>query len=213
MSAAAAPAATGNGIRTFDREQEETGVEKKLRDLVDRLNAAFGTRLVSALLYGSAAAGDWHETSSDLNVLCVLTRVTPVELGESEPIFRWWREQGNPPPLLMSAEEVRTSTDCFPMEFADMQAHRRVLTGVDVLDGLDIDRSFYRAQVEHELRAKQLRLRQKAAEQLSKPEPLLKLLVGFGVNVLRAGPSRADSRRATPRTGRNARLSRNWGGC
>ncbi len=152
-------------------------MEKKLSDLVDRLNAAFGTRLVSALLYGSAAAGDWHETSSDLNVLCVLTRVTPVELGESEPIFRWWREQGNPPPLLMSAEEVRTATDCFPMEFADMQAHRRVLTGIDVLDGLDIDRSFYRAQVEHELRAKQLRLRQKAAEQLSKPEPLLKLLV------------------------------------
>ena len=107
----------------------------------------------------------------------MLTRVTPLELGESEPIFRWWREQGNPPPLLMSAEEVRSSTDCFPMEFADMQAHRRVLTGVDVLEGLDIDRSFYRAQVEHELRAKQLRLRQKAAEQLSKPEPLLKLLM------------------------------------
>jgi hypothetical protein len=152
-------------------------VEKKLKDLVSRLDAAFGTRLVSALLYGSAAAGDWHEHSSDLNVLCVLTRVTPLELGESEPIFRWWREQGNPPPLLMSAEEVRSSTDCFPMEFADMQSHRRVLTGVDVLEGLNIDRSFYRAQVEHELRAKQLRLRQKAAEQLSKPEPLLKLLI------------------------------------
>lgn len=152
-------------------------MEKKLKDLVDRLNAAFGSRLVSAILYGSAAAGDWHETSSDLNVLCVLTRVTPLELGESEPIFRWWREQGSPPPLLMSAEEVRSSTDCFPMEFADMQAHRRVLAGVDVLEGLEIDRSYYRAQVEHELRAKQLRLRQKAAEQLSKPEPLLKLLI------------------------------------
>ena len=38
-------------------------MEKKLKDLVDRLNAAFGTRLVSALLYGSAAAGDWHETA------------------------------------------------------------------------------------------------------------------------------------------------------
>jgi len=152
-------------------------VEKKLAQLTERLQAAFGDRLVSAILYGSAASGDWHENASDLNVLCVLTRVTPVELGESEPIFRWWRELGNPPPLLMSAEEVRSSTDCFPMEFHDMKAHRRLLTGVDVIDDLEIDPGFYRAQVEHELRAKLLRLRQKAAGVLSRPEPLLKLLV------------------------------------
>lgn len=151
-------------------------MEKKLAQLTERLQAAFGDRLVSAILYGSAAAGDWHEHASDLNVLCVLTRVTPVELGESEPIFRWWCELRNPPPLLMSAEEVRRSTDCFPMEFHDMKAHRRVLTGVDVIDDLEIDPGFYRAQVEHELRAKLLRLRQKAAGMLSKPELLSKLL-------------------------------------
>lgn len=151
-------------------------MEKKLAQLTERLQAAFGDRLVSAILYGSAAAGDWHEHTSDLNVLCVLTRVTPVELGESEPIFRWWRELNNPPPLLMSAEEVRRSTDCFPLEFHDMKAQRRVLAGVDVIEDLEIDPGFYRAQVEHELRAKLLRLRQKAAAVLSKPEPLLKLL-------------------------------------
>ena len=152
-------------------------MEKKLAQLTERLLAAFGDRLVSAILYGSAAAGDYHEHASDLNVLCVLTRVTPVELGESEPIFRWWCELNNPPPLMMSAEEVRRSTDCFPMEFHDMKAHRKVLTGVDVIEDLEIDPSFYRAQVEHELRAKLLRLRQKAASVLSKSEPLLKLLV------------------------------------
>jgi predicted nucleotidyltransferase len=152
-------------------------VDKKLAQLTERLQAAFGDRLVSAVLYGSAATGDWHEHASDLNVLCVLTHVTPLELGESEPIFRWWRELGNPPPLLMSAEEVRGSADCFPMEFHDMKAHRRVLTGVDVIDDLEIDKGYYRAQVEHELRAKLLRLRQKAAGVLSKPEQLLKLLV------------------------------------
>jgi predicted nucleotidyltransferase len=151
-------------------------MEQKLSSLTGRLKAAFGDRLVSALLYGSAAVGDWHEHTSDLNVLCVLTRITPAELRESEPIFRWWREQGNPPPLLMSAEEIRRSSDCFPMEFKDIRAHRRVLAGIDVMDDVEIDPKFYRAQVEHELRAKLIRLRQKAAELLSKPEPLLKLL-------------------------------------
>jgi predicted nucleotidyltransferase len=151
-------------------------LEDKLNNLVTRLKSTFGDRLLSAILYGSAASGDWNEKASDLNVLCVLSQISSRELSESEPVFRWWREQGNPPPLLMSDVEVRTSTDCFPMEFHDMKAHRRILFGQDVIADLEIDRSFYRAQVEHELRAKLLRLRQKAAEVLARPESLLKLL-------------------------------------
>jgi hypothetical protein len=153
-----------------------TALEQKLATLIDRLKPAFGESLVSAILYGSAAVGDWHEHSSDLNVMCVLSQITPHELVQSEPVFRWWREQGNPPPLLMSEEEVRTSTDSFPMEFSDMCQHRRLLYGRDVIENLRVDRSFYRAQVEHELRAKQIRLRQKAAEILSHPDRLMKLM-------------------------------------
>ncbi|MDQ2773694.1 MAG: nucleotidyltransferase domain-containing protein [Acidobacteriota bacterium] len=151
-------------------------MEQKLSGLVERLKQAFDDRLVSAVLYGSAAAGDWHEQASDLNVLCVFKTLSPHELVQSEPLFRWWREQGNPPPLLLTEEEVKTSSDCFPMEFHDMQEHRRVLYGEDVIASLVIDRSFYRAQVEHELRAKQIRLRQRAAEALSNNDRLTKLL-------------------------------------
>ena len=151
-------------------------MDPKLSTLVERLRSALGDRLSSAILYGSAAAGDWNESSSDLNVLCVLDRLTPAELAAAEPVVHWWRAQENPPPLLLSVEEVRNSTDCFPMEFHDMKEHRRVLFGSDVIEDLEIDRTFYRAQVEHELRAKQIRLRQRAAEVLSVPDRLLKLL-------------------------------------
>src|SRR5580700_4263032 len=138
----------------------------KLLELVDRLKQAEGERLLSVILYGSAAAGEHNEHFSDLNVLCVLTRITPSELADSEPIFKWWRAQGNPSPLLLSEDELRTSTDCFPVEFHDMQERHRILYGADVIQDLVIDRTFYRAQVEMELRAKLLRLRQKAAEVL-----------------------------------------------
>ncbi len=151
-------------------------MEHKLSSLTERLQGAFGDRLISAILYGSAAVGDFQEHKSDLNVLCVLTKVTLSELAESEPIFRWWRELGNPSPLLMRADEVRRSQDCFPMEFHDIHAHRRVLAGIDVMDDVKIQPQYYRAQVEHELRSKLLRLRQKAAESLSTPDYLLKLM-------------------------------------
>ena len=51
-----------------------------------------------------------------------------------------------------------------------------MLFGRDVIAGMVVDDSFYRAQVEHELRAKLLRLRQKASGVLSDPELLKRLL-------------------------------------
>jgi len=159
-------------------------IRQQLEELVERLQKAHPNRLVSVILYGSAAAGDHHEKFSDLNVLCVLTEVTPQALDDSEPIFTWWRARGNPSPLLMSEEEVRTSTDCFPIEFHDMAERRRVLFGKDVIEGLVIDKVFYRAQIEHELRAKLLRLRQKAAGVLSDNQALLRLMIDSVSNFL-----------------------------
>ena len=40
-------------------------MEGKLASLVERLQAAFGDRLISVVLYGSAATGDWQLHSSN----------------------------------------------------------------------------------------------------------------------------------------------------
>ena len=145
--------------------------------LVEKLRKAYGERLVSIVLYGSAAAGDHHPKYSDFNILCVLSAITPAELRHSEEVFRWWREQGNPSPLLLTEQELTASTDCFAIEFLDIQQQHRILYGSDLISGLVIDRVFYRAQVEHELRAKLLRLRQKASGMLSEPDLLRRLLL------------------------------------
>jgi len=152
-------------------------MEKKLTLLVDKMRAALGDRLVAVILYGSGASGEHHEKYSDLNVLCVTTTVTPHELAAAEPVVRWWLGEGNPSPLLLSRAEVVGSADVFAIEFHDMLEQRRVLWGEDVIDGLKIERTFYRAQVEHDLRSKLLRLRQKGAAVLSDNTALLTLML------------------------------------
>jgi hypothetical protein len=152
-------------------------MDKPLQLLVEKLSKTYGDRLVSVVLYGSAAAGDRQPRYSDYNVLCVLTGIARRELSEGEPIFRWWRELGSPSPLLLTAQELATSADCFAIEFRDIKQQHVLLAGKDVISTLAIDERFYRAQVEHDLRAKLLRLRQKASGMLSDEDQLRRLLL------------------------------------
>lgn len=147
-----------------------------LDDLKDKLRSTFADRLVSIVLYGSAALGSEQDEFSDYNVLCVLREVGVQELTDAEPIVRWWREKGYPAPVLLSRDEVLTSTDCFAMEFADMRMQRRILHGEDVIAGIEVDTRFYRARVEYEARAKLLRLRQRGAGVMHDKELLLRLM-------------------------------------
>lgn len=149
----------------------------ELKELVQKFERAFQDRLVSVVLYGSAAGDQQHDKFSDFNVLCVLKEITPRELSEAEPILKWWRDHNHPSPTLMSEEEVHNSADCFPIEFRDMKDRRKVLFGPDLIADVKIENGFYRAQVEHELRAKLFRLRQQGARVLSDPVALLKLCV------------------------------------
>lgn len=178
-----------------------------LKELVAKLERAFSDRLVSVILFGSSASPDRADRFSDLNVLCVLKQVTPRELMEGEPVLKWWREKGQPWPLLISEEEVYNSADSFPIEFHDMKERRRVLYGLDVISDLKVDMRNYRTQVEHELRSKLLRLRQQGASQLSHPPGLLALCVDsvstfcvLGRNALEvAGKKPKSERRAVVR--------------
>jgi len=152
-------------------------MEKVLNQLVERLQKAYGERLVSVVLYGSAAADDRQARFSDFNVLSVLSEITPRELDCAGEIFGWWREHGSASPLLLTEDEMAASTGSFAIEFNDIKRRHRILYGRDVVTPLVLHNGFYRAQVEHDLRAKLLRLRQKACGMMSDADLLRRLLL------------------------------------
>jgi predicted nucleotidyltransferase len=158
--------------------------EKLISEFVERIRAAAGTNLLAAILYGSAAAGDYVADYSDVNLLCVLGETSFAAIEALAPAIEWWGKQKHRAPLLMSAEEMRRSADVFSIEFLDMRRHYRVLWGEDVLKTLEIPMRLHRAQVEYELREKTILLRQRllvvSGNDEAKWELLLRSLPAFG---------------------------------
>ena len=131
-----------------------------LDELVAQLSAGFGSDLRSAVLYGSAAAGEHIPNRSDYNVLVIVRRLDAERLRALSATTRAWGEAGNPPPLIFTEDEWRDSADVFPMEYADMIDRHRVLHGDSPFDGIRVSKGDLRLQLEHEARGKLLALRQ-----------------------------------------------------
>jgi len=131
-----------------------------LDELVAQLQKAFGTGLEAVVLYGSAAAGEHIPKRSDYNVLVLVRELGVAELEREAAIARAWGEGGNPPPLTMTIGEWRSSSDVFPMEYADVLDRHRVLYGTPPFDGVSVAPRDLRLQLEHEAMGKLLQLRQ-----------------------------------------------------
>ena len=129
-------------------------------EFVGKMKAAAGDNLVSVILYGSAADGDFHPEYSDLNFLCLLRDVSLPALNRIAPVVSWWRGKRHGPPLVITSQELNTSSDVFSIEFSDMKQRYRVLHGPDLLRDLQVPMTHHREQLEYELREKLFLLRQ-----------------------------------------------------
>jgi predicted nucleotidyltransferase len=135
--------------------------QRLLDELVRRLSDALGDDLVSVVLYGSAAADDFQERVSDLNVLAVLAEIGERQLEQAYGPVNWWLNRKQPAPIVLSVEEIENASDAFAIEFLDIRAAYRILHGEDLVGSIEIESAHHRHQVEHELRSLLLRLRER----------------------------------------------------
>ncbi len=136
-------------------------MKHQLDEFVERVKAAAGPNLDAIVLYGSAAGDDYHESYSDVNLLCLLHDVSGPALKQLAPVIEWWSKKlHHRLPLCMSAEELRTSADVFAIETLDLKHKHRVLAGRDFLSEIEVPLNLHRVQLEHELRSLLMKLRQ-----------------------------------------------------
>ena len=132
----------------------------QLDELVRQLQLAYGGGLRSVVLFGSAVAGEHNPKKSDYNVLVIVDALPLERLRAVAAVSKAWAEDGNPPPLTFTAHEWKTSSDIFPMEYADILERHRVLYGDPPFDGIRVSPADLRLQVEHQAMGKLLQLRQ-----------------------------------------------------
>ncbi len=134
-------------------------VERVLKPFLAGTDAALGQGY-SAVLFGSAARGDFVPGRSDINLLLIVDDLSPAALRSLEGPFATWRKAKSEPPLVITRPEWERATDAFPIEIADMRAGYQVLRGPDLLGEVVLDREILRVALEREFRGKLLRLRQ-----------------------------------------------------
>ena len=132
----------------------------KLEELVSQLKLAYGDGLRSVVLFGSAVAGEHNAKSSDYNVLVIVDTLPLTRLRAVAAVSKAWAEDGNPPPLTFTASEWKSSSDIFPMEYADILERHRILFGDSPFDGIRVAPNDLRLQVEQQTMGKLLQLRQ-----------------------------------------------------
>jgi hypothetical protein len=93
-------------------------------------------------------------------VLVVVDSLPLERLRAVAAVSKAWSEDGNPPPMTFTMREWKSSSDIFPMEYADILERHRILFGDAPFDGIRVSPEDLRLQVEQQTMGKLLQLRQ-----------------------------------------------------
>ena len=165
---------------------EELSLPEKLKNALNefiiRLKNTYGEELISVVLYGSSASGEFTTRYSNVNLLVILKDTSLDNLNKISTLITRHKFQMIKP-LFFSEGYIKRSIDVFPIEFLDMKENHIVLHGKDVLSSLAIDIKNLRFQCEQELKAKLVNIKD-AYLRIRNKQELKKLLFSSFTSII-----------------------------
>ncbi len=150
--------------------------EQIFQEFTDDYQKIFGKHLITIILYGSAARGEYINKQSDINFLIALSEQGIKNLRNALPIIPKWKKKNVSTPLMLTSNYIQSALDSFPIEFLTMKQGYRVVYGEDILAGIEIQTTHLRLQCEREMRGKLLYLREGFLNTNGKPAQLKRLI-------------------------------------
>ena len=159
-------------------------VEQSINTFVDAAIAAFGSELVSIIMYGSAAEGRLRATS-DVNTLLVLKRFDQAHADAMREPLRLAHATIQMNTMFLLESEVPTAMEAFAVKFADIAARHRVLFGTNPFTAVEPSHDALVRRLKQVLLNLQLRLRERYVL-LSLREEQLALVIADAAGPLRS---------------------------
>lgn len=145
-------------------------------DIIKDCKGLFADDLLSIILYGSAASGDYIPGKSDINFMIVLSDAGIDRIDQAFDLIARWQKRNVATPLFLTQAYVHTSLDVFPIEYMNFRNNHKLVYGKDILQDLSFDREFVRLQCEREIKGKLLLLREGFLESRGKGRNLQPLI-------------------------------------
>ncbi len=156
-----------------------SAMRERVRDFASIVESTVGAQnLVAVVLYGGIVANEFFPGSSDANVVVVLKQVDQQTLRALAPVVQDARNYHRIATLVLTAEEIVTSADVFPVKFLDIRDRHQVVVGKDPFDGLKISEEFLRLRCEQELKSLLFSLRSTFLQNLPSHVDLIAHLLG-----------------------------------
>ncbi|MEP7155099.1 MAG: hypothetical protein ABI905_04970 [Betaproteobacteria bacterium] len=159
-------------------------VEKSIELFVEAAKAAFGSELVSVVMFGSAAEGRMRATS-DVNMLLVLKGFDQAHADRLRDPLRLAHAAVQLNAMFLLESEVGTAMEAFAVKFADIVARHRILFGSNPFEKLDPPHDAVVRRLRQVLLNLQLRLRERYVL-LSLREEQLALVIADAAAPLRS---------------------------
>ena len=134
-------------------------MENIIQAWAKELKQELGNNLVSVILYGSAARGEYVRARSDLNLMLVFKKLDLNHISKVGKLMRRKVRKQTPQLVFWTEEELGNAWDVFPLEFEDIMENHRCLLGKDPFTKRKVDKKRIRYQLEIELRSKLLNVR------------------------------------------------------
>lgn len=150
--------------------------EDIFQEFIHDYKSIFGEDLISIILYGSAARGEYVYKRSDINFLIVITEPGMAQLSKALPLVHNWSKRKVSAPLILTKGYIESSLDSFPIEFLTMKQYHKLVFGEDLLENVEIELNDLRLQCERELRGKLLHLRENYLVTNGKPREIKNLI-------------------------------------
>jgi hypothetical protein len=137
--------------------------------LASDLREIFGERLRML----AAFSGNTHSCA-------VVESLTPADLDRCAEMGSKWKKLDLDVPLFLLEPELARALDAFPLEFSEIIATRRIISGADLLEGITVPKSDLRRACEVQARGHLLHLREGYIEAVGDRKAVEKLVAAAG---------------------------------